>query len=102
MLSYRQTAEWGMRSIQGSFGRLRMPLPINDEQFRADLLECVFRLHQVRTRRIGHNEIREVYMPQWKRTTEDEEVWINFENILFSDQRKNDRVSRYHTYPEYQ
>lgn len=22
LLSYRQTAEWGMRAIQGSFGRL--------------------------------------------------------------------------------
>ena len=66
LLSYRQTAEWGMRSIQGSFGRLRIPLPIDDEHLRADLLECIFRLHQLRTRRIGYNEIREVYMQQWR------------------------------------
>jgi hypothetical protein len=32
VVSYWQTAEWGMRSIQGSFGRLRLPLPINDDQ----------------------------------------------------------------------
>ncbi|OAV92037.1 hypothetical protein PTTG_05184 [Puccinia triticina 1-1 BBBD Race 1] len=28
-----QAAEWGMRSIQGSFGRLKMPLPASDHQF---------------------------------------------------------------------
>jgi hypothetical protein len=32
---------------------------------------------------------------------EDEEIWSNFENMLFSDQRKKDRVSRFHTYPEF-
>jgi hypothetical protein len=31
LLSYRQTAEWGMRSLQGSFGRLRLPLDIGDQ-----------------------------------------------------------------------
>jgi len=29
ILSYRQTAEWGMREIQGSFERLRLPLCID-------------------------------------------------------------------------
>lgn len=29
LLSFRQSAEWGMRSLQGSFGRLRVPLEIN-------------------------------------------------------------------------
>ncbi len=28
LLSYRQTAEWGNRGLQGSFGRLRVPLPV--------------------------------------------------------------------------
>jgi hypothetical protein len=28
LLSYRQTAEWGMPGLQGSFGRLRIPLEI--------------------------------------------------------------------------
>lgn len=49
LLSYRQTAEWGMRSIQGSFGQLRIPLPIEDVNFRANLLEVCFRLHNLRT-----------------------------------------------------
>jgi len=29
LLSYRQTAEWGNRALQGTFGRLRIPLEIN-------------------------------------------------------------------------
>lgn len=28
LLSYRQTAEWGNRGLQGSFGQLRVPLPV--------------------------------------------------------------------------
>ncbi|KAF5328474.1 hypothetical protein D9758_018603 [Tetrapyrgos nigripes] len=47
LLSFCQTAEWGMRSIQGSFGRLRIPLDVNDDAGRADLLELCFRLHNL-------------------------------------------------------
>jgi len=50
LLSYRQTAEWGMRSIQGSFGRLRLPLQIDNKEERANLLEICFHLHNPRTR----------------------------------------------------
>jgi hypothetical protein len=32
LLSYRQTAEWGMRSLQGAFGRLRLPLNVDDAE----------------------------------------------------------------------
>jgi hypothetical protein len=101
LLSYRQTAEWGMRSIQGSFGRLRLPLPIEDSNLRANLLETCFRLHNLRTRRIGRNQIQKVYMPEWRRTKEDEEIWTNFENMLFGEQKDNDRVSRFHVHAEY-
>ncbi|KAF8799740.1 hypothetical protein BYT27DRAFT_7227722 [Phlegmacium glaucopus] len=62
LLSYRQTAEWGMQSIQ------------------ADLLEICFRLHNLRTRRVG------VYMSEWRKTLDDEEVWMSFESIVFGDQ----------------
>ena len=30
LLSFRQSVEWGMRSLQGAFNRLRVPLPIED------------------------------------------------------------------------
>ena len=48
LLSCRQAAEWGMRTIQGSFGRLQMPLPINDTKWRANLVEICVRLSNVR------------------------------------------------------
>ncbi|XP_006458839.1 hypothetical protein AGABI2DRAFT_40932, partial [Agaricus bisporus var. bisporus H97] len=62
LLSYRQTAEWGMRSLQGSFGRLRIPLPIRFDAYRGSILETVARLHNLRTRCVGINQIRSVYM----------------------------------------
>ena len=37
-------------------------------------------------------------MKQWIQNAEQEEVWGNFENMLFSDQRTKDQVSNYHTY----
>lgn len=101
LLSYRQTAEWGNRGLQGSFGRLRIPLEINNDEKRGDLLEICIRLYNLRARRVGFNQIRTVYMPIWRQTAEDEEVWVNFENMLFSQQRRSDRVSRYHNFAEY-
>jgi hypothetical protein len=57
LLSYRQTAEWGMGGVQGAFGRLHLPLDIDNAEQRANLLETCFRLHNFRTRRVGHNQI---------------------------------------------
>ena len=98
VISYRQSAEWGMRSIQGSFGRLQLPLSIRSNQQRADLLEVCFRLHNLRTRRIGQNQIQSVYMPEWRKTTQEEEIWTNFENMLFGDQQEYDRVKRFYNH----
>ena len=95
LLSYRQTAEWGNRALQGTFGRLRVPLEINYKERRGDLLETIIRLYQIRTRRVGINQIRSVYMPIWMEN-EQEEIWGHFESILFKDQRRNDRVARFH------
>ena len=95
LLSFRQTAEWGMHTMQGSFGRLRVPLAINDSDRRGDILECASRLFNLRARAVGHNQIRTVYLPIWK-GGEQEQMWENFRSMLFSDQRRNDRVSRFH------
>lgn len=65
ILSYRQTAEWGMQELQGSFGRLRIPLGIEDMDKRADLIETCFRLHNLRTRLVGINQIKNMYVPVW-------------------------------------
>lgn len=102
LLSYRQTAEWGMRSIQGSFGRLRVPLEIKHTDRRGNLLEVCVRLHNLRTRLVGINQIKNVYMKEWTNSAAQLEVWENFENMLFSEQRTNDRVSNYHTYASWE
>jgi hypothetical protein len=39
-----------------------------------------------------------VYMPIWHENKEEEYIWRNFEDMLFSEQRKRDRVARFHTY----
>jgi hypothetical protein len=96
LLSYRQTAEWGMRGLQGSFGRLRVPLEINRNSQRGDLIETCVRLNNVRAELVGINQIRSVYMPIWNQNPEDEEVWTNFENMVFGEQRRSDRVARFH------
>lgn len=95
LLSFRQTAEWGMRTMQGSFGRLRVPLQVNYKERRGDLLETCVRLFNLRAQTVGYNQIRSVYMPIWM-ADEQEQIWKDFENILFSDQRKFDRVGQFH------
>ncbi|EGZ24867.1 hypothetical protein PHYSODRAFT_296798 [Phytophthora sojae] len=39
LVSARQAAEWGMRSLQGSFARLKMPLPADDDEYRSIVIE---------------------------------------------------------------
>jgi hypothetical protein len=92
LLSYHQTAEWGNRGLQGSFGWLRVPLEINHVECRGDLLETCVRSFNLCARRVGMNQIRNVYMPLWQHDT-NEEVWHNFKSMLFLDQRKNDQVA---------
>jgi DDE superfamily endonuclease len=81
VLSYRQTAEWGNHTLQSAFARLRIPLPVQDHKFRANILEVCARLHNLRTRLIGLNQIRTVYMPLWS-PTESEAVWDGLEDRL--------------------
>lgn len=102
LLSFRQTAEWGNRQLQGTFGRLRIPLKISNPERRGDLLEVCFRLNNLRTRRIGINQIKTVYVPIWYENLEESRIWKDFGDMLFSEQRRNDRVERFHTYAEMQ
>jgi hypothetical protein len=95
LLSYRQTAEWGMRTIQGTFGHLCIPLQIAYHEVWGDLLETCACLFNLRARDVGINQIRSVYMPIW-REDEQEGLWMAFESMLFSTQRKNDRVRHFH------
>lgn len=94
LVGYRQTAEWGMRALQGSFGRLRIPLEVEHQDRRGDLLETCIRLHNIRTNIVGINEIRSVYEPLWM--SEDQLVWEEFGTMDFEEQRRHDRVSGFH------
>lgn len=96
LLSFRQSAEWGMRQLQGSFGRLRIPLEVNDAVRRGDMLETCVRLQNLRTKLVGINKLQSVYLPIWQENVEQEEIWSNFENIVYGDQRKHDRVAKFH------
>lgn len=84
-----------MRAIQGAFGRLRLPLNINQVEDRQELLEVCMRLANVRTARVGINQIRNVYMPIWTASIEDMELWTGFEEMLFGDIQRRDRVARF-------
>lgn len=95
LLSYRQTAEWGKRMLQGSFGHLRAPLDTNAVEAWQELLELCCRLNNVQAQLVGINQICNVYMPVWK-VLEDEQLWNNLGDMLFGDIRHHDKVSRFH------
>jgi hypothetical protein len=100
LLSYRQTAEWGNRHLQGCFGRLRVPLPADLAELRSTMLEVIFRLSNVRTRLVGINQIKTVYERIW-REGQQEDVWSGFEQMMYGEQRRRDRVHRFHVEPEW-
>ncbi|KAG2044584.1 hypothetical protein BDR03DRAFT_930574 [Suillus americanus] len=73
LLSFCQTAEWGMRTLQ-------------------DLVEACVRLNNLHAQKVSISQICSVYMPIWVQN-EQEEVWAHFESMLFSKQHRNDRVA---------
>ncbi|KAG2048889.1 hypothetical protein BDR06DRAFT_984583 [Suillus hirtellus] len=90
LLSYCQTAEWGMRAIQGAFGRLHMPLDITNQEAHSNLIEICLRLHNLHAVCVGINQIWTVYMKHWQATKDDLDVW------------KKDWVLCFHVILEYQ
>ena len=97
LLSYRQTAEWGNRGLQSLFGRLCVPLEIGATWRRGDFLETCAREFCLWTHRVGINQINSVYVGQ----AGNMRMWMNFEDVLFADQHRNDRVLRFHVTASY-
>jgi hypothetical protein len=93
LVSARQAAEWGMRCLQGSFSRLKIPMPANDASYRQRLLEVCCKLHNVRTRLEGINQIKTVYEGEWKSGGEDIELGEKLRGV-----RKNERIRRYYNF----
>ncbi len=62
VVSVRQSVEWGMRSVQSVWGRLHALLPL-DTNFRGDIIECCYRMHNLNTRTstVIRNQISKVY-----------------------------------------
>jgi hypothetical protein len=79
-VSLRQSSEWGMRALQGSFTRLKSRLPSNKTK-RKEIIFTICLLHNFRTHVVGLNQIATVFNPEY-------EAFINMENY--------DRIARYY------
>lgn len=64
----RQAAEWGMRTLQGTFGRLRQPMSGTDFEGNQRLLVVICYLFNLRTRRmVEGNQIKTVFDSEYFR-----------------------------------
>jgi hypothetical protein len=82
--SLRQSGEWGMRALQGSFARLKTRLTSNKRK-RLDIVHGIILLHNFRTTHIGLNQIATVFNPQY-------EQYINIAGY--------DRIRRYYDFDD--
>ena len=73
-MSLRQTSEWGMRGLQGSFPRLKDRFTIEDFGERKIILEMIVLLYNARANKVGINQIRNTYMP-WLESTDNAADW---------------------------
>ena len=70
--SLRQSAEWGMRALQSSFPRLKDRLIYEETGERKIILKMLVLLFNVRSRRVGINQILNTYMPALERNANEE------------------------------
>ena len=63
--SLRQSSEWGMRALQGSFPRCKKRLPGNCKM-RRRVLESIVLIHNFRTDLVGSNQISTVFDPEYE------------------------------------
>ena len=60
--SMRQSAEWGMRAFQASFPRVKDRIPFENKGQRKLMVKMMLLLYNLRARRVGINQILNVYM----------------------------------------
>mmetsp|Transcript_26532 Transcript_26532/g.41156 ORF Transcript_26532/g.41156 Transcript_26532/m.41156 type:complete len:394 (-) Transcript_26532:56-1237(-) len=63
--SLRQSSEWGMRIMQATNPKLKDRLPFNEFASRSDILTLAVYLFNFRTEHVGHNQITNVFMPEF-------------------------------------
>lgn len=83
--SLRQAAEWGMRSIQATFARLKLRLTSDKVQRYNIILSCLL-LHNYRTQLMGINQISEVFSKEYQCYVNDASYdriarYFNVENV---------------------
>ena len=61
--SLRQTSEWGMRGFQSSFPRIKDRFKFEYNGERKRVVQLMIYLYNLRSRHVGINQIRNVYMP---------------------------------------
>ena len=81
-VSLRQSSEWGMRALQGTFTRLKARLTSNSVT-RNYIIHSIILLHNFRTIRVGLNQIATVFNRHY-------EAYINIDGY--------DRIARYYDY----
>lgn len=73
--SMRQSAEWGMRAFQCSFPRVKDRIPFEYKGQRKLMMKLLILLYNLRTKKVGINQILNVYMPSLDRNVN--ELYIN-------------------------
>jgi hypothetical protein len=68
--SMRQAAEWGMRALRLSFGRLTGTLRYETDGHRSQILTSIVLLYNWRANTVGLNETRTVFMPHLTKNVE--------------------------------
>ena len=71
----RQMSEWGMRTFQGSFPRLKDRIIYEERGERAVVLQMIARLNNIRANLVGITQIKSVFMPNL--FTEPEDILTN-------------------------
>ena len=61
--SMRQSSEWGMHAFQASFPRIKDRITLEERGQRKLMIKLMIYLYNLRTRRVGINQILNVYMP---------------------------------------
>ncbi|KIO23649.1 hypothetical protein M407DRAFT_15528 [Tulasnella calospora MUT 4182] len=96
IVTAHQAAKWGMRSIQSTFSRLRVPLDANDSLCCQRIFAVVLQLHNLRVQWVGISQIHSVYVSTWYKLPMEKAVWEGFEEMVFGEMRHFDRVARFH------
>ena len=79
-VSLRQSSEWGMRALQGTFVRMKSRLTSNKRK-RRQILTVIILLHNFRTHVVGLNQIATVFNVEY-------ESYLNIRNY--------DRIAQYY------